>query len=152
MLSSFEAALLDRHLRGCASCGSFAVAAAQQTALLRAAELEVPARRVVVPAAAPRIQRRRVVAAMALSACVASLAAALMFVPGGQQTTGALRTTAARGAPMLVSYAATPSLSTPSVEVPRLSVQPASYADGPVRGIFSVPSRSGAASNQVLTN
>jgi predicted anti-sigma-YlaC factor YlaD len=151
MLSSFEAALLDRHLRGCASCGSFAVAAAQQTALLRAAELEVPARRVIVPAA-PRIQRRRLVAAMALSACVASLAAALMFVPGGQQTTGALRTTAARGAPMLVSYAATPSLSTPSVEVPRLSVQPASYADGPVRGIFSVPSRSGAASSQVLAN
>jgi hypothetical protein len=151
MLSSFEGALLDRHLRGCVSCRSFGVAAAQQTALLRAAELEVPARRVVVPAAS-RVHRRRAVAAMALSACVASLAAALLFVPGGQQTTDALRTTAARGAPMLVSYAATPSLSTPSVEVPRLSVQPASYADGPVRGIFSVPSRSGAGSSQVLAN
>jgi predicted anti-sigma-YlaC factor YlaD len=151
MLSSFEAALLDRHLRGCVSCRSFAVAAGQQTTLLRAAELEVPARRVIVPAA-PRVHRRRAVAAMALSACVASLAAALLFVPGGQQTTRALRTTAARGAPVLVSYTASPSPSSPSIEVPRLSVRPASYADGPVRGIFSVPSRSGAGSNQVLTN
>jgi hypothetical protein len=151
MLSSFEAALLDRHLRGCASCHSFAVAAAQQTALLRAAELEVPARRVVVPAVA-RVHRRRAVAAMALSACVASLAAALMFVPGGQRTTGASRTTAARGGPMLVSYAATPSLSTPSIEVPRLSVKPASYADGPVRGIFSVPNRVDAGASQILNN
>jgi predicted anti-sigma-YlaC factor YlaD len=151
MLSSFEAALLDRHLRGCVSCRSFGVAAAQQTALLRAAELEAPARRVIVPAA-PRVHRRRAVAAMAFSVCVASLAAALMLVPGGQRTTGALRTTAARGAPMLVSYAATPSLSSPSIEVPRLSVKPASYADGPVRGIFSVPNRLDAGSSQILNN
>jgi predicted anti-sigma-YlaC factor YlaD len=152
MLSSFEAALLDRHIRGCVSCRSFAVAVAHQTATLRAAELEVPARPVVVPVAT-RIHRRRAVAALALTACVASLAAALMLVLGGQQTTGASHTMAARGTPVLVSYTATPSLSSPSIEVPRLSVQPASYADGPVRGIFSVPmARVGPASSHVLNN
>jgi hypothetical protein len=152
MLSSFESAFLDRHLSGCSSCSSFAVAVTQQTALLRAAELEAPPARPILAPAAPRVHRRRAAAVMALSACVASLAAALVLVPGGRQTTtGAARPTTARGAPVLVSYMATPSPSNPSIEVPRLSLQPASYADGPVRGIFSVPTQSAAGSSQVMT-
>jgi len=44
MLSTFEAALLDRHLRRCPSCRAFAASAACQTQLLRGAELEQPLR------------------------------------------------------------------------------------------------------------
>ena len=44
MLSAFESALLDRHLRGCPSCRSFAIDAEEQTRLLRSALLEQPTR------------------------------------------------------------------------------------------------------------
>ena len=48
MLSTFESALLDRHLRGCPDCSSFAVDAQEQTRLLRSALLEQPTRPVLV--------------------------------------------------------------------------------------------------------
>ena len=61
MLSTFESALLDRHLRGCPDCSSFAIDAQEQTRLLRGALLEQPTRPVVVSesasAAAPAAPR-----------------------------------------------------------------------------------------------
>ena len=63
MLSAFESALLDRHLRGCAACRSFAVNADEQTRLLRNAVLEQPGRSVTIPAeparGSPARDRRR---------------------------------------------------------------------------------------------
>jgi predicted anti-sigma-YlaC factor YlaD len=152
MLSTFESALLERHLRDCPSCRSFAVVADRQTTMLRASTLEVPLRRVMAPAASiPRTRRRRA-AAMTLSACAASFAAAIaLLASGGHQTTEALQAVApASTAPVLVAYAARPSPASPSIEVPRLSVRPASYADGPVRGIFSQPTRLSDVSAQLL--
>jgi hypothetical protein len=44
------------------------------------------------------------------------------------------------GAPVLVVVAARPSVSTDET-VPRLQMQPASVADGPVHGLFNTPVR-----------
>jgi hypothetical protein len=137
MLSAFESALLDRHLRGCAACRSFADDAGAQTNLLRGAPLEQPTRRIELPAATPARSVPRNAAGI-LSAClVAAAAAAVLVWPGARSNTpqfGAARA----GAPVLVVYPAEPSTNT-SVEVPRLRMQPASIADGPVHGYFSAP-------------
>jgi hypothetical protein len=133
MLSAFESALLDRHLRGCADCRAFAAGAEAQTSLLRAAVLERPTRPVTIPAASARSVPRGV--AGALSAClVAAAAAAVLVWPGAHSGQPAL--TAAKGAPVLVTFPAEPSVNA-NVEVPRLRMQPASIADGPVHGYFS---------------
>ena len=138
MLSTFEGALLDRHLRGCASCSAFAADATAQTSMLRAAPLEQPARRVLIETAPTRTIPAR--AAGALSAClVAAAAAAALVWPGGQ--TGVDRTSVRAprtGAPVLVVVPAEPSMSSKTV-VPRLKMRPASIADGPVHGYFSTP-------------
>jgi predicted anti-sigma-YlaC factor YlaD len=49
VLSLFESALLERHLRKCADCSDFSAVAAAQTQLLRSAELEQPLRPVAIP-------------------------------------------------------------------------------------------------------
>src|SRR4051812_37540799 len=77
MLSTFEAALLDRHLRRCADCNAFAEAAAAQTHLLRGAAPEQP-RRIELPARTASPFRRGAVGA--LSAVVAAAAAALVLL------------------------------------------------------------------------
>jgi hypothetical protein len=78
MLSSFEEALLDRHLAGCASCNAFATAATAETTLLRAAKLEELPVPIVLPRTAPHPLRRSAsgLAAAALAA-VAAVANAL---------------------------------------------------------------------------
>lgn len=141
MLSTFEAALLDRHLRRCAECSAFARAASAQTGMLRAAELEHPRSPVQLPARTASPFRRGAVGA--LSAVVAAAAAALVVLSpstnnqGGVQL-GATASSRAVGRTVLVVYAAKLSPSS-RVEMPRLRVQPASIADGPVHGYFSIP-------------
>lgn len=140
-LSTFEAVLLDRHLRRCGDCRAFADAVSAQTALLRDAELEEPSRHVVVPHSRKRPLRRA--AGGVLSAAAAMAAAAVFTVtPGGESThtsaTGAGKVQT--GAPVLMVVPAHPS---PGMKepVPRLTMQPASIADGPVHGLFSTPVR-----------
>ena len=141
MLSTFESALLDRHLHRCADCRAFAAGATAQTERLRSAVLERPLHPVVVPAGRRRTTRR--VAAGVLTAAASVAAAALVTVtPSGDRSVAPTASSAPQqqivtGAPVLVVVAAHPTLG--SETVPRLKMQPASIADGPVHGLFSTP-------------
>lgn len=141
-LSTFEAVLLERHLRRCGECRSFADAVAAQTALLRDAELEELPRHVVLPVSRKRPLRR--VAGGVLTAAAAMAATAVFAVtPGGHQAETSATSSeppVRTGAPVLITVAAHPS---PGMNetVPRLTMQPASVADGPVHGLFSTPVR-----------
>lgn len=136
MLSSMEDALLERHLRGCASCSDFAASAGAQTQLLRSAALEEMQRTVLVPRNRTRAVRRG--AAGMLAGAAAAVVAALTFAgPVSHSPWGESATAAA--APMLVVVAAHPSPASRTVEVPRVIVQPASVVDGPVHGRFNQP-------------
>ena len=138
MLSGFEVALLDRHLRGCPPCRAFAASATEQTRLLRSAALERPLRSVVIPARPSYVRRG---AAGAASAALVAAAAVLILTYSGAQRGGnreAARVAAGQAAPALVAYAGHPTPD-PTIEVPRLRLEPASIADGPVHGNFSVP-------------
>jgi predicted anti-sigma-YlaC factor YlaD len=139
MLSAFESALLDRHLRDCPSCQAFAVDANEQTRLLRSALLVQPTRSVRVATAPARGVPRR--AAGVLSACLVVAAAAAVFVWPGSRTVNSGRAVGSGrvGAPVLVVSPAQPSAANMSVEVPRLHMRPASIADGPVHGYFNTP-------------
>jgi predicted anti-sigma-YlaC factor YlaD len=138
-VSLFESALLDRHLRRCADCRDFAAAAAALTQLLRTAELEQPLQPVAVPAGRRRPVRRVAMGALTAAASVAA-AAAVTLSPGGSTSkeTASASSQVETGAPVLVVVAAHP---TPGVRetVPRLTMQPASVADGPVHGLFNTP-------------
>lgn len=138
MLSTFEVALLARHLRGCPSCRAFAAAATEQTRLLRDAALDQPRQRVVITAE-PRRVRRSVAGAVGAAALAAAVAALMVVLPGirHDRASQTARVSVAT-APMLVVFAARPDV-TSNIEVPRLRVEPASAADGPVHGAFSVP-------------
>jgi hypothetical protein len=138
MLSVFESALLERHLRGCASCRAFAVGAEAQAALLRAAPLELLETQVVLPVPARRIGRGAVGTLVATLGAAAA-AVVLVFPSTGPTTKGHAVVSAARGAPVMMVFAASPSATSTSVEVPRLRMQPASIADGPVHGLFNAP-------------
>ncbi len=138
MLSTFEGALLDRHLKRCAACRAFAEGAAAQTQLLRGAELEEPARRVIVPGRR-RSAVRRGLAGSLTAAGAAALAAVAILTPTGTATRDGVRPTAARG--IAANLAVVSARPTPSalVDVPRLEVEPASLVDGPVHGIYHIP-------------
>jgi len=141
VLSLFESALLDRHLRKCADCLDFAAAAAAQTQLLRSAELEQPLRPVAVPAGRRRPVRRVAAGALTAVASVAAAAAVTLAPSSPQSQTSASGTPAAEtGAPVLVVVAAKPSVGADET-VPRLQMQPANVADGPVHGLFNTPVR-----------
>jgi hypothetical protein len=139
MLSTFESALLARHLRGCADCRAFAAGSTAQTQLLRGAELEQPLLQVALPSRRRPVRR---IAAGALSTAAAVAAAvSFTFVPSGNQpqTSAADAGSAVQtGAPVLVVVAAQPSLGTDET-VPRLKMEAASVADGPVHGLFNTP-------------
>jgi predicted anti-sigma-YlaC factor YlaD len=138
VLSLFESALLDRHLRRCADCCDFAAGAAAQTELLRSAVLEQPLRPVAIPAG--RRQVRRVAAGALTAVASVAAAAAVTLSPGGHsnQVTASASSQVETGAPVMVVVAAHP---TPGGRetVPRLTMQPASVADGPVHGLFNTP-------------
>src|SRR5207249_10268833 len=126
MLSLFEAALLERHLRRCPSCRAFAASAMQQTQLLRGAALEQLPHPVAIPSRPARTRRRSAVGA--LGVCLTAAAAAIVFVaPSSRQTPAAA---AASLAPALIVFAANPAPGS-RTEVPRLSVDPASVHDHP---------------------
>lgn len=141
-LSTFEAVLLERHLRRCGDCAAFAHAVTAQTSLLRAAELEEPSRHVVVPAGRKSPLRRAAGGALTVAATLAAVAVFTATPGGGDTQTSATSTTPQlrTGAPVLVTVAAYPS---PGMKetVPRLELQPATFADGPVHGLFSTPVR-----------
>jgi predicted anti-sigma-YlaC factor YlaD len=139
VLSLFESALLDRHLRRCGDCRDFAAGAATQTQLLRSAPLEQPLRPVAVPAG--RRQVRRVAAGALTAVASVAAAAAVTLSPAGHSPQGSVSASSSHvvtGAPVMVVVAAHP---TPGVRetVPRLTMQPASVADGPVHGLFNTP-------------
>jgi hypothetical protein len=141
-LSLFESALLDRHLRRCADCRDFAAGAAAQTQLLRSAELEQPLRPVVIPAGRRRPVRRVAAGALTAAASIAA-AAAVTLSPGGSHNSGSSLSASSKvvtGAPVMVVVAAKQSLGA-NETVPRLTLQPASVADGPVHGLFNTPVR-----------
>jgi anti-sigma factor RsiW len=141
-LSTFETVLLDRHLRRCGDCRSFAESVAAQTALLRSADLDEPSRRVELPAARGRSLRK---AAVGTATALAAVAAAAVFTltPSGKQA----QISANAAAPQLLDHdkvlMVVPAQTSPGsdVTVPRLTMQPASVVDGPVHGLFSTPYR-----------
>jgi anti-sigma factor RsiW len=136
-LSTFETALLDRHLRRCPACRAFAAAATIQTQLLRSAPLEEPLRGVTLPERSSRPVRRG--AAGALGALVAAAAAAaVLFSPSSPTPSATSAAARASNAPQLFVFAARPN-PTANVDVPRLRYEPASIADGPTHGIYSLP-------------
>ena len=141
VLSLFESALLDRHLRRCADCRDFAAGAAALTQLLRSAELEQPRRPVAIPTGRRRPVRRIAAGAVTAAASVAA-AAAVTLAPGSPQSQISASGTpiAETGAPVLVVVAAKPSVGADET-VPRLQMQPANVADGPVHGLFNTPVR-----------
>ena len=142
VLSLFETALLDRHLRRCADCCAFAAGAAAQTQLLRSAELEQPLRPIALPAGRRRPVRRVAAGALTAAASIAA-AAAVTLSPGGNAGQGSAVSATPQietAAPVLVVVAANPTLGVGET-VPRLTMQPASVADGPVHGLFNTPVR-----------
>ena len=63
--------------------------------------------------------------------------------PSGAKNTGAALSASSHvetGAPVMVVVAANPSIGA-NETVPRLQMQPASVADGPVHGLFNTPVR-----------
>jgi len=134
MLSLFESALLERHLRRCAACREFDTGLTEQTRLVRGSLLEQPSRPIVIPTSRRRGGRAAV---GAVGAVLASAAAALVLaLPGADQSHRT--STQGAGSHVLVAFAASPRPDT-NVDVPHLRLQPASIADGPVHGAFSVP-------------
>lgn len=137
MLSTFESALLERHLRRCAACRAFAASAAAQTQLLRGAALEPLPQPVAVPVGRPsRAARGGSVAGVLVAVAAAAVAAVSLLTTGPRQA----QPVAARGAQAvaLVVFAAKPT-PTGGVEVPRVRVEPVSFLDGPVHGYYSIP-------------
>jgi predicted anti-sigma-YlaC factor YlaD len=141
VLSSFETALLERHLRRCADCRSFEADVISHTSMLRAALLEEPERRVVIPARRAATVRRSAIGAFGAVAAAAAAALALFSTGAGDRagtTVAASRAASRVGKPVLVVVPARPSLSVDET-VPRLTMQPASIADGPLHTFFSIP-------------
>ena len=79
-LSELENARLDAHLRGCAECLAYAEEIGAIAVRLRAAALERPAERVVLP-------RRRVFSGVRLQAAVAAAAVAVVAAVAGSSFT-----------------------------------------------------------------
>ena len=79
-LSELENARLDAHLRGCAECLAYAEEIGAIAVRLRAAALERPAERIVLP-------RRRVFSGVRLQAAVAAAAVAVVAAVAGSSFT-----------------------------------------------------------------
>ncbi len=79
-LSELENARLDAHLRGCAECLAYAEEIGAIAVRLRAAALERPAERIVLP-------RRRVFSGARLQAAVAAAAVAVVAAVAGSSFT-----------------------------------------------------------------
>jgi predicted anti-sigma-YlaC factor YlaD len=132
LLSTFERALLARHLARCPSCQIFARAITGQTALVRNAELDPLCAPVVVrPPAGVRLRRRA--AGVAGAAAVAAIAALMMLMPTSTRQEANVGT-----APLFKVVPEEP-WAEATVELPRLRVVSPASADGPVHGLYGVP-------------
>ena len=137
LLSTFETALLDRHLSRCPTCHTYAADVAAQTELLRSAAFEQPLRPVVVAPAAHTDLRRRAYA-VAGAVAVAVAAALIAFTPVAGQRSATISTNHATRGPLLAVFPASPTTNA-TFDVPRLRVVSPDLGDGPVRGYFGVP-------------
>ena len=108
------------------------------TQLLRSAELEQPLQPVVVPAGRRRHVRRTAMGALTAAASVAAAAAVTLSPAGHNQGIPSASSQVETGASVLVVVAAQPTPGSHET-VPRLVMEPASVADGPVHGLFSTP-------------
>jgi len=86
-LSELESARLDAHLRGCGDCRAYAEEIAAIAEELRAAALERPGQRVVLPRRRALSSARMQVAAAAAAVAVAAAAAISSFTLGHALTT-----------------------------------------------------------------
>ena len=136
MLSSFESALLDRHLRKCASCRAFSEATTIQTELLRGVELEPPPRPIELPERASH--RKRAFASAGAVLVAAAAVAVATFSLGNQGAVSSQRAEVPPAGKQFAVYAAQPTPNA-SLQVPRIRVEPLTYAEGPVRGLFGQP-------------
>jgi predicted anti-sigma-YlaC factor YlaD len=137
MLSRFERALLERHLRSCEPCRRFSADVRAQTHRLRAAPLvPAPALAGIVPPR-PRVRRRRV-AGFAGAVLAATTAALVTLTPAvqRQETTAAAETTP--NTSLLAVVAEPPSVNVP-FDVGRLRLVSPASADGAIRGYYGVP-------------
>lgn len=136
MLSTFERALLERHLRTCADCRAFSAEVTAQTAQLRAAPLVSAPEFAGIAGARARTFRRRATG-LAGAVAVAFAAALISFTPA----VGRRSAIESRVAPSPALLAAVPEQPTASAsfELPRLKVISPSIADGAVRGYYGVP-------------
>lgn len=135
MLSSFESALLDRHLRKCASCRAFANETALQTELLRGIELEPPPRPIELPERASR--RGRKVGAAGAALAVAAVAAISTFTFGSDRAAAVSAHETVPPGKELVVYGAQPTPNS-TIQVPRLRIEPATYVNGPAHGPYDL--------------
>jgi predicted anti-sigma-YlaC factor YlaD len=134
LLSRFERALLERHLRSCASCRAFAGEVSEQTRQLRAAPLEAPPLLANVAHRRARTLRRRT-AGFAAAVAVAAIGALISLAPAGDQQATAAHT------PNSELLAIVPEAPTPNAtfDVGRLHLVSAANADGAVRGYYGMP-------------
>ena len=130
----FEGALLDRHLRGCPSCRSFAQGLKAQTSLLRGALLEQLESPVDVPEGRHRSVRA---AAVTVLGALAAAAAAITLVGQHNSSPGAHSSQSLSAGPrrVLVDVAAeagTDGLSPQTTHAHQVDPDA-------VRGVFSLP-------------
>ena len=136
MLSTFERALLQRHLRKCASCQAFAIDVTAHTKQLRAAPLAPAPRFADVAPARSRLLRRRATG-LAGAVAVGLVAALVSLTPAGDRQTNAAAVRTPNSELLKVVPEAPSANST--FDVPRLRLVSASSADGAVRGYYGVP-------------
>lgn len=136
MLSTFERALLERHLRKCASCQAFAADVQAHTERLRAAPLVAPPQFAGVAPARARLLRRRMTG-LAGAVAVGLVAALVSLTPAGEQQNAVASQVSPNEALLKVVPSAPNANAT--FEVPRLRLVAASSADGAVRGYYGVP-------------
>jgi hypothetical protein len=137
MLSTFERALLGRHLRGCAPCRAFSVEVTAQTARLRAAPLEASLVSVDIAPPRGRTVRRRA-AGLAGAVAVAVLAALTSLTPAGDRNATVAASDTSPNSALVTVIPAAPTANA-TFQVGRLRLVPSSSADGPVRGYYGVP-------------
>jgi predicted anti-sigma-YlaC factor YlaD len=136
MLSTFERALLERHLRRCASCQAFAADVRAHTKRLRAAPLVAPPPLAGVAPARARLLRRRATG-LAGAVAVGLVAALVSLTPAGEHRNAVVAQPSSNEA-LLKVVPATPTANA-TFQIPRLRLVAASSADGPVRGYYGVP-------------
>ena len=129
----FEGALLDRHLRGCQSCRSFAQGLKAQTSLLRGALLEQLESPVDVPEGRHRPVRAAAVTVMgALAAAAAAITLVGQHNSPGSHSSQSLSAGPRRVLVDVAAQAGTDGLS------PRTTHAHQADPDA-VRGVFSLP-------------